>query len=728
MIRIDQEQKIFTLHTANTTYQVQATEKGHLNLNYYGPRIENAVLNDHFAGKKYLRSFAPTYWDEDLRTNYSVGEQPMDYSSRGIGDHRINSVELVHSDGSFAFDPQLKSWRVLPGIFRPEGMPAFSDDRGETLELTLADPFSGVEAVLYYGVMEGTDCITRSVVIRNGGAGEISLEKVMSATFHLRDPEWDCLHFFGQHNFERQVAREPMNRGILSFGSTCGSSSHKHNPSFILCRRDATETAGEAYGFALVYSGNFLAECETEELGTVRVNFGIHPEGFCWKLASGEVFHTPQVIMTYSENGISRVSHHFHNAIRKHLSFSKFTHSARPVLLNNWEGTHFDFDGDKIAGIAQEGAKMGADLFVLDDGWFGKRNDDTSGLGDWFVNESKLKGTLKDLIGRINGMGLKFGLWFEPEMISEDSELYRTHPEWALGIPGRPYSRGRKQLLLDFSRPEVQDYIIKTVNEILDTHNIVYVKWDYNRYFSEYFNADLPRERQGEVSHRFILGLYRVMEGIMGTHPDILFEGCSGGGGRFDCGMLYYQPQIWTSDNTDCEDRLKIQYGTSFIYPPCTMGAHVTKAPKSQLGRLAPLHSRAVVAMNGTFGFELDSTHLSEEEKAECKELADLYRQYQPLIFSGDYERLSDAFKNERYNAWQHTAKDRSEALVSAVVKSHLPGGNHAYVCPRGLDETALYSVNGEGAVPGKALMQSGFLLNLARPDLYAIQWYLKKL
>ncbi len=726
MIVMEEEQKQFTLHTAHTTYQMRASMLGHLLHCYYGPRVDDRDLSGYFNDTLTMGGFSPVPGELAPEAAYFTGFLPMEFATTGVGDYRSPSLEVVNSDGSRAFDPRLKAWRVLPGKYQLEGLPAFFDPDGETLEITLEDPVTRLAVVLLYGVLYEQDCITRAVRVENHADKTIRLEKVMSATLPLRHNRYDCLHFYGHHTMERQMARDPLIMGTLSFGATQGSSSHKHNPGFILAEHGATETAGEAFGMAFVYSGNFLVECESDEMKGVRVNCGIHPDGFCFHLAPEEHFQAPEALLTYSAEGLSALSHHFHDAIRENLCRSRFQKTKRPVLLNNWEGTYFNFTGDKIVEMARAGAEMGADLMVLDDGWFGARNSDRAGLGDWVPNEEKLGGTLSHLIRRIKAEGLSFGLWFEPEMVNEDSALYRTYPEWVLNIPGRPSSRGRKQLVLDLSRKEVQDHLIRTLNKILDNNPISYVKWDYNRYMSEVYNVSLPPERQGEVFHRYILGLYRVMDQVILTHPDILFEGCSGGGGRFDCGMLYYQPQIWCSDNTDCLARLKIQGGTSYIYPPSTMGAHVAASPRKAVGRTAPLHTRAVAAMSGTFGYELDTTTLSTEEKAECRVETERYLRYQQLVNQGDYERLNDPFSPDCYTAWQHTAKDQSLALISVVIKEYQPKGV-LYICPRGLNAQALYRVNGGGLQSGLFLMQRGFCLKPSQPDLSAFQFVVEQ-
>ena len=515
-----------------------------------------------------------------------------------------------------------------------------------------------------------------------------------------------------------------MTHHIHTIGSIRGSSSHQQNPFVVLCDRNATEDYGKCYGFSLMYSGNFLAEAELDQYDQLRLVMGINPKQFMYELKPGDVFEGPEVVMAFTEHGFTGLSHLYHDFYRTNLCKSKFVSEVcRPVLINSWEAAFMDFDDVKLVEIAKAAKNMGVDLLVMDDGWFGKRDDDNSGLGDWFVNEDKIKCGLHKLVEQINDLGMKFGIWFEPEMVSEDSDLYRAHPDWAMQIPGRHAVRSRNQMALDMSRKDVQDYLIERINAILDDANIYYVKWDINRSLADIWSNGLPADRQGEVYHRYILGLYRVMDEIILTHPDILFEGCSGGGGRYDAAMLHYYPQYWVSDNNHPIDRLKLHYGTSFVYPTCTMGAHI-----SDSGKFVPLETKAVVAMCGTFGYELDATHLTEEEQAICKEQSDRFRKYYPITFKGDFYRLTNPFKVGNMTAWQHVSKDKKESLLSVVVTNLTCNGPQEYIRAKGLDPKGMYTINGgEEVYSGAALMNAGIPIKREVPEYSAFQYHLVK-
>lgn len=533
----------------------------------------------------------------------------------------------------------------------------------------------------------------------------------------------DLISLPGRYGQERQVERQPMTHHIHTISSVRGSSSHQQNPFIILCDKNATEDYGNCYGFSLIYSGNFLAEAELDQYDQLRLVMGIHPKQFVYEVKPQETFECPEVVMAFSEQGLTGLSHLYHDFYRTNLCESKFvTKVERPVLINSWEAAFMDFDDKKLVDIAKAAKNMGVELLVMDDGWFGKRDDDNSSLGDWIVNENKIKCGLHALVDQINDLGMKFGIWFEPEMVSEDSDLYRKHPEWAMQIPGRPAVRSRNQIALDMGREDVQDYLIEKVNAILDAANIYYVKWDINRSITDIWSNVLPSERQGEVYHRYILGLYHTMDAIIKTHPDILFEGCSGGGGRFDAAMLHYYPQYWVSDNNHPIDRLKLHYGTSFVYPPSCMGAHI-----SDSGKLIPLKTKAVVAMGGTFGYELDATHLSREEQEICRKQSDLFRKYYHIIFKGDYYRLTNPFETGNMTAWQHVTKNKKESLLSVVVTNLTCNGPQEYVRAKGLNADTMYSVNdGAYTLSGSALMNAGLPIPREVPEYSSFQFHME--
>ncbi len=602
---------------------------------------------------------------------------------------------------------------------------AGKDDTADTLQITLTDQISKVQVLLLYSVFEEADIITRAVKVVNQGDQPVHIKKIMSVCLDfLNGARMDLVSLPGRYGQERQVERQPMTHHIHTIGSVRGFSSHQQNPFVILCDREATEDHGDCYGFSLMYSGNFLAEAELDQYDQLRLVMGISPKQFFYQLNPGEMFEGPEVVMAFSEHGFTGLSHLYHDFYRTNLCESKYVQKVqRPVLINSWEAAFMDFDDVKLVEIAKAAQKMGVDLLVMDDGWFGKRDDDNSSLGDWVVNQDKIRCGLDRLVEQINDLGMKFGIWFEPEMVSEDSDLYRAHPEWAMEIPGRKGVRSRNQLALDMSRKEVQDYLIKSINQILDNANIFYVKWDINRSLADIWSNALPAGQQGEVCHRYILGLYRVMDGIIKTHPDILFEGCSGGGGRYDPGMLHYYPQYWVSDNNHPIDRLKLHYGTSFVYPVSTMGAHI-----SDSGRLVPLKTKAVVAMCGTFGYELDATHLTKEEQALCREQSDLFRKYYPLIIKGDYYRLTNPFETGNMTAWAHVSKDKKEALLSVIVTNLTCNGPQEYIRMKGLLPNAFYTVNGkEELYSGSALMHAGLPIEREVPEYTAFQFHIQR-
>ncbi len=721
----NKEQRTFTLHTRNTSYQMKRGNLDYLLHLYYGPTIGDTDMS--YQIRQYDRGFSGNPYESRNERTFSLDAQPQEFSTQQQGDFRTSSIEVVNGDGSYSFHGKVTDHRILKGKYRLDTLPTVFAREGDTvdsLQITLADAVSRVQVVLLYSVFEEADVITRAVRVVNGGDRPIRLKKIMSVCMDfLNGSHMDLVSLPGRYGQERQVERQHMNHHIHTIGSVRGSSSHQQNPFVILCDREATEDHGNCYGFSLMYSGNFLAEAELDQYDQLRLVMGIHPKQFDYALSPGETFEGPEVVMAFSGEGFTGLSHKYHDFYRSNLCRSKYVSEVqRPVLINSWEAAFMEFDDVKLLEIAKAARNMGVDLLVMDDGWFGKREDDNSSLGDWVVNKDKIRCGLDRLVEQINELGMKFGIWFEPEMVSEDSDLYRAHPDWAMEIPGRRGVRSRNQLALDMSRKEVQDYLIGSINQILDHANVFYVKWDINRSLADIWSNALPADRQGEVYHRYILGLYRVMDGIIKTHPDILFEGCSGGGGRYDPAMLHYYPQYWVSDNNHPIDRLKLHYGTSFVYPVSTMGAHI-----SDSGKLVPLRTKAVVAMCGTFGYELDATHLTEEEQQLCREQSDLFRKYYPLIFSGDYYRLTSPFEPGNMTAWQHVSKDKRESLLSVVVTSLTCNGPQEYIRAKGLLPDAMYTVNGgEETYSGSALMHAGLPIEREVPDYTAFQFHLQ--
>ena len=715
-IYINEPDKIFTLETNKSTYQMKIDYRGLLLHSYYGRKIEKASLTDlGYNLGKWCLSFSPyDHVDtEDGWNPHSVDILPQEISTFGNGDFRDSAINLRQADGSLGLELIYHSYNTYEGKYKLEGLPAFYGDEAQTLVITLKDKVYDIYVHLYYSVFEEYDLITRAVKIENRTNEKITLEKAMiSLDFYNGD--FDLVTFHGRHMRERNFQRSDIIFGTTSVGSVRGASSHMQNPFGILCSKDATEEHGDAYGFALVYSGNFLLAAHKGQMKGTRVLMGINPENFNFEINQGETFVTPEVAMVYSGEGFGNMSRCFHKAIRNNLCRGKFKTARRPILINNWEGTYFDFNGDKLVSMAQDASKLGVELFVMDDGWFGKRDDDTSGLGDWKTNEVKLNGTLKELASRINATGMKFGIWFEPECISEDSDLYREHPDYAFKMPNRTPLKSRHQFVLDMSRKEIQDNIFDQLSAVLRSANISYVKWDFNRHISDLYSVALPKERQGEVFHRYILGLYDLLERITSSFPDILFESCSGGGGRFDCGMLYYMPQVWTSDNSDAIDRLEIQYGTSFAYPISTMGAHVSTCPNHGNARVTPLTTRGNVAYFGTYGIELDINKMSDEEKVEIKRQIKEFKKYYDLIQNGDYYRIVSPYEINKFHCvWEVARPDGSEALVATVRHKTEAGFVHEIVKFKGLLPDKFYKINGGSKeYLGAALMEQGYAID----------------
>lgn len=709
-IRFDENRKLFILETRHTTYQMKINEIGVLEHVYYGARVGNTDMS--YRNRLLDRGFSGNPYEKRQERSFSLDQIPQEYSGSGVGDYRIHSIELVAENGSRSCDLRYRSHRISPGKHRILGMPSLREykDKAETLELVLSDGVAGVEVTLIYGILYEKDVISRSAVIRNTADTAIMLEKAASVCMELINRRMDFVHFYGKHCMERQMERVELSHDIHVIGSNRGMSSHHHNPFCILCSHDATEYAGDCYGFMLMYSGNHKTEAEKDQAGNVRLVMGIGTEDFRWKLEPGAHFDTPEVILTFSDEGFHGLSERYHRVIRENVCDSRYLEQRRPVLLNNWEATYFDFDTEKIIDLAKEAAALGIEMLVLDDGWFGERNDDNTSLGDWIVNGRKLPGGLKTVSDEIHRLGMKFGLWFEPEMVSEDSWLYRTHPDWALKEPGRRPTMSRNQMVLDLSRKEVQDYLYDAISRILDSTQIEYIKWDFNRSLANVYSNARPAEQQGETAHRFVLGTYALLERLTSNYPDIMIEGCAGGGGRFDAGMLYYCPQIWCSDDTDPIARLKIQKGTSYGYPVSTMGSHVSASPNHQTGRETPLKTRGVVAMSGTFGYELNLHLLSKEEKEEIRQQIQRFHKDYWLIQKGIYHRLTDEFQERWYTAWEIVSEEKDKALVNLVVTDVQANPEFPYVKLKGLKKEGIYRLEETGAYfDGAALMNGGY-------------------
>ena len=728
-ITFNEKSKVFCLTTKNSMYQMQVGAHDTLLHLYYGANVGDTEITYRIISLD--RGFSGNPYEAGDDRTFSMDVLPQEYSGYGNGDYRINGLELRHEDGSDAVHLRYESYEIRPGKYSITGMPALfgTEEEAQTLDITMYDRISDLKVHLLYGVFPEKDVITRAVRFENKGQKQVSLVKAMSMELDYLNRHMDFIHFYGRHVMERMTERHPLHHGVQSFESKRGTSSHQHNPFMILCDRTTSEVLGDCFGFALVYSGNFKCEIELDQLNQTRLVMGIHPYHFTYRLNPGDTFETPEVVMAYSGEGLGKLSNIFHDAYRSNLIRSKYVDQPRPILINNWEATYFDFDEKKLLQIAEAAKEIGLDLFVLDDGWFGKRDTDNSGLGDWIVNEDKIKGGLPALVSRINDLGMKFGLWIEPEMVSEDSDLYRAHPDWCLRIPGRSLVRGRNQLNLDITREEVRDYIMNQIFAVLDSCKVDYIKWDMNRSLGNVYSAALPYDRQGEVYHRYVLGVYDMMERLVQRYPDLLFENCSGGGGRFDAGMLYYSPQIWCSDNTDAIDRLRIQYGTSFGYPVSTMGSHVSVCPNHQTGRSTPLRTRGIVAGSGTFGFELNLAEMTQEEKEIAKEMICEYKETEHLVQTGDYFRLSDPFHNEDYVIWEIISKDKSEAIVHGVRLKNEGNPRIHLIYLRGLVADAKYRDMETGMIyTGAALMKAGIPLPVQLGDYTPVKFHFERL
>ncbi|SME94559.1 alpha-galactosidase [Paenibacillus barengoltzii] len=725
-IFFDEAQGLFHLQSRNTSYIIQLVH-GYPAHAYFGAKLRHGSNLDQLLTFQERASFSPNPIPEDK--SISLDSLPQEYPQYGTSDFRSPAYQVRLANGTRATELTYRSHRIVPGKPALEGLPAVyveQDHEAETLELELEDRVSGLVVVLSYTVFAEFDAIARSARLTNGSSEPLQLERALSASVDFPDAAYDALYLSGAWARERHVQRRRLAPGVTGISSRRGSSSHQQNPFLALLRPDATEQQGEVYGFSLVYSGSFTAEAEVEQFGTTRVQIGINPFDFTWKLEPGESFQTPEAVLVYSADGLGGMSRTYHRLYRTRLCRGQFRDQERPILVNNWEATYFDFNADKIEAIAKAGSELGIELFVLDDGWFGRRDRDNSSLGDWFEDRRKLPDGLADLARRVKDTGLQFGLWFEPEMVSPDSDLYRAHPDWCLHVPDRRRTEARDQLILDMSRSDVRQYLYERLSTIFSTVPITYVKWDMNRNMTEIGSAVSPAERQGEVAHRYMLGLYELLERLTSEFPHILFESCSGGGGRFDPGMLYYMPQTWTSDDTDAAERLKIQYGTSIVYPVSTMGAHVSAVPNHQVERTTPLTFRGDVAMSGNFGYELDLTRFTEEEKETAKRQIAIYKEIRGLVQQGDLYRLQSPFEGNE-TAWMFVRPDQNEALLFYFRVLAEPNGPLRSVKLQGLDPAKDYEVVGSGEVyGGDRLMNAGLSMASVRGDFSSKMIHLK--
>lgn len=735
-----EKERIFRLDTQESTYLLGIVGSegfvGHL---YYGKRIKN-VTGVQELYRVHENPYTP---DENNRDRLSFYDCfPFEYSGHGIGDFRESSIRAELSDGSRAGKFTYVSHEIIGGKEKLVGLPATfgTTENAESLHIRCKDSVSGLTVVLKYSVFADVDAVIRSVQVINEGKEEIKLTKVMSASLDMEAGSYDALTLHGSWARERHMERKPIGHGWFGVSSNRGESSHQEHPFLGVLAQDAGQETGEVFGFQLVYSGNFIAKAQMSQFGGVRVVIGIEPEDFCWKLAPGESFQTPEAVLVYSHEGLGGMTRSFHDLYRNHLIRSPYLHKKRPILINNWEATYFDFNTEKIIDIARESARLGIELMVLDDGWFGNRFDDNRSLGDWKVNEEKLPGGLAYLAEQINALGMKFGLWFEPEMISPDSDLYRAHPDWAIAVPGRTAGLARNQYVLDISRKEVRDAVLEQVFAVLHSANIEYVKWDMNRPLADLYSAGLPADRQGELYHRYVLGMYEMQERLLEEFPNLLLENCSGGGARFDPGMLYYSPQIWCSDDTDAVERLMIQEGTALLYPLSAIGAHVSVCPNHTVGRTTPFVTRGNVALTGTFGYELDITKLSEEEKTMVSRQVKMYHTLNDLVREGDYYRIASYGENHLYDCYQVNSKQKDEALLFYTQVLNEPNMHGRRIRLSGMNPDACYRVylvdcekdpflqETDRAFSGEVLMNAGFIMERLWGDFRSKLLYFKQI
>lgn len=710
MIHVNENEKSFHLTNGKLSYLFRVMEETNiLEHLYYGKAIQTMSSYDYLIERE-VRPSNNLYEGNHTTSLEHVRQESPVY---GTTDFRYPAVEIQYDDGDYLSHFDYVGYEVQKGKQKIKGLPmTFSDEESaETLIIQMKDQYSELELYLLYTIFENQSVLVRSSKMINNGTNTLSIERLMSMSIDFPENEFDFIHLYGAWARETHVERKPLIRGVQQISSTRGASSHVHNPFMALPRPSSTEQQGEVFGFHFVYSGNFLGQVEVDSYDVTRVMMGINPYQFSWKLNPQEEFQTPEVVMVYSDQGINGMSQTYHSFYLDHLVHPRWARNSRPILINNWEATYFNFTEDKIMEIVEEAKQLGIDLFVLDDGWFGKRNDDSSSLGDWTVDEAKLPNRMKGLIQKIHEKGLKFGLWFEPEMISKGTSLFNEHPEWLIGHPNKNISHGRNQFVLDFSRKEVVEAIFQQMDAILEGNKIDYVKWDMNRYISEAYSNNLSSNQQGEVFHRYILGVYELYEKLLEKYPDLLIESCAGGGGRFDPALLYYAPQTWASDDTDAVERLKIQYGASMVYPLSSIGAHVSAVPNHQVGRKTSLKMRGDVALFGTFGYELDPTELTNDEKTEIKQQILFVKEYQELIFNGDFYRLFSPFE-ENETAWMVVSKDKKEALVGHYRVLAGPNPPYKRLRLQGLLENSAYTVNDEKQIRyGSDLMNVGLVL-----------------
>lgn len=708
-IQVNASNRLFHLQTKHTSYVFHVIEDGSLGQLYYGPKIP---FKDDYANlnTREEHDCTNTRTDEDVEFQAELLKQ--EYAGLGKGDYRYPAFQITYPNGSRTSEFQYRDYELKDGKERLTGLPStFADDSNDSQTLTVKLADGDLELQLHYTVFADEDVIVRSTTFVNHGK-TVFLNRALSAQLDLPDANYDFIQFAGSWSRERHLHRSHLRPGTQSISSLRTASSHQENPFFMLARPHTDNNQGAVFGFNFVYSGNFLDSVEVDQFDTTRVLIGINPDEFGWKLNSGDSFQTPEVIFSYTDNGFNALSQQLGAFYAQHLINPHFAHQERPILINNWEATFMDFTEDKLMPIVERAKELGIEMFVLDDGWFGHRDDDRSSLGDWFVDEKKFNHGIAEFAKRVHDLDMKFGLWFEPEMISIDSKLYQTHPEWMIKTPGRGQTPGRHQFVLDMSRKEVVDYLFGLMSHIIQDAKLDYIKWDMNRNITEMYGADLPADQQLEFSHRYILGVYDLYDRLTKAFPDVLFESCASGGGRFDLGMMYYAPQAWCSDDTDAVERIKIQDGTSYGYTPSMWGAHVSAVPNDQVGRLTSIDMRAKVAYFGAFGYELDVTELSDEEQATIKQQVAFYKQYRKLFQFGTFYRLETPDTSDNVYGWETVSPDKQTAI--GMRYQILNGANPAYIRYyfKGLDPERRYTVNdGSEVFSGAELMNAGYFV-----------------
>lgn len=712
-IQVNEENLVFHLRTPKTSYIMAVAKGKYLCHVYWGDRLNKEPdLNNGLILRNICFSANMENEDKSYSLDYACQEYPTGCNT----DFRIPAISMEFNDGSRVLELKYDGYELIKGKQKLTGLPATyveEESEADTINIILRDTVKSIKVILQYTAYNSLDVITRNVKVVNESGEPVRIDRIMSMNVDFEDSGYDMIELSGAWGRERHIERTPLRSGIQAIESRRGASSHQLNPFFALADKNADESTGRVYGFNFVYSGNFTAGAEVDQLFKTRVFMGINDYDFSWLLEAGEEFQAPETVMVYSGAGLGEMSRTYHKLYRTRLVRGKYRDEVRPILANNWEATYFDFNEEKIVGLAKEAAALGIELLVLDDGWFGRRNGDNCSLGDWYVNKEKLPSGIKGLAEKVNAEGVKFGLWFEPEMVSPDSDLYREHPDWCIHVNGRTRTECRSQLTLDLSRKEVCDYIINAVSGVLDEADIAYVKWDMNRHMTNLGSDGLPPERQKEMPHRYMLGLYRVMEAIVSSHPDVLFESCSGGGGRFDAGILYYMPQTWTSDDTDAIERLYIQYGTSLVYPVSAMGAHVSAVPNHQSGRVTDLKIRGDVAMSGNFGYELDLMKFSEEEKDIVRKQVETYKELRSFVPSADMYRLKSPFEGND-TAWQFISEDKNNVFAAYFRINSKVNPGITRLRLTALEPDALYELEGEDkAYGGDELMNIGIIIDM---------------